>query len=177
MADTDVTLRYGGGGSLTFADASGARHVVRKGEPFTADARTAAILLRDPTVARVQVEPAGPMLSVVPDEAPDLEELTVAQLRERAVSLGLEVPARARKADLVAAITDATSAAPDPDEGGAFSPADEPDAESSGEAGTPPVLDEEGDPLPPPTPSSAGTITLGDLPPGARRPPSQGPGG
>ena len=177
MADAHVTLRYGGGGSLTFADASGARHRVLKGAAFSTDARTAAMLLRDPSVTRADqpAEPApGPTLVVVPDEP---AEITVAQLRTRAEALGLSVPARARKADLVAAIATAEMApepAAEPDEGGTSTPADDPDATSSEEAGTPPDIDEEGDPIPPPAPSTAGTITLADLPPGARRPPSQG---
>lgn len=42
------------------------------------------------------------------DEPDDLARLTVPQLRERAGSLGLEVPGDARKGDLVAAIADET---------------------------------------------------------------------
>ena len=42
--------------------------------------------------------------STSPVDPDDLDDLTVAQLRERATALGLDVPLTARKADLIAAI-------------------------------------------------------------------------
>lgn len=161
MASETVTLRFGGGGSLTFRDGLGVHRRVQKGEPFDVDAETAVILLAtDAGVERIWPSPAEPMA---------LEDLTVAQLRERADALGLEVPAKTRKADLVTAIEEAkvTPEAEDPRE--AVDPEDDLAPDEPEEH-----LDEEGDPIPPPAESTDGTIRLGDLPPSARIAPEQG---
>jgi hypothetical protein len=107
-----VTLRYSGG-SLTFGDTTGVRRRIPGGETFEVDEATAALLLEDPGVSRVDVEEtaraarkAARIAAAQEEDTPaEPEIVTAAQLRTRAIELGLTVRARATKAELEAAIT------------------------------------------------------------------------
>ncbi len=162
MAPTTTSrlVLVGGAADLSFRDGSGAKRRVLPGVPFEVDADTAAILLGDPNVTAY----------ADPDEgsARNDGEPTAAQLRERAAELGLTLRARDTKAEIAAAIAAeetrlaeeaAASSSGEGDQEGGSEPADDPDASSSGEAGTPPE----------PTGSdTGGAIVLGDLPAGAK---------
>lgn len=80
-------------------------------------------------------EPPAPPVDAVMD-APALETLTVAQLREYATENGIDLGNHAKKAEIVAAITEALTAA-DGDEGGDLSPDPE-----DGDGAGPPTEDE-----------------------------------
>lgn len=150
-----VTLRYAGG-SLTFADSSGARRRIAGGEAFVVDAAMAKVLLEDPAVTRVDIEANASATKPAVPEATEAQEpagaepMTVKELRARADELGLTVKARATKAEIEAAI-----AAEEAGQAEVATEAQEP----AGEGGeTPSTTDD--------TTSSSGAITLDDIPPG-----------
>ena len=162
MTEMTTTLVLAGkGGSLSFRDGSGAKRRVLPGVPFEVDADTAAILLGDPNVTPFAEPDRGSARNepAVPD-AP-----TAADLRARAVALGLTVNSRDTKADLSEAIAaeetrladeaTASSSGEGNQEGGS-QPANDPDAQAPGEAGTPPAS------------STGGVIVLGDIPAGGK---------
>lgn len=185
------SLRYEGGGTLTFADGAGVRRRVLHGASFDVDAQTAAILLRDPDVhpaTEGEDLPRGnsaPAIDIDQGRPPDVDEtppqidLTTAKKKamlEYAALLGLEITTRtkiddvrasieaelARRAELRAPLVDEAAVAlvsdsDEGDQGGDGTPADDPDASASGEAGPPPSTGED----------TGGAVTLGDLPSGA----------
>jgi post-segregation antitoxin (ccd killing protein) len=102
--------------------------------------------LRAPLVA-----PAAVAVGVVP--APTKRELL-----ERAETLGLDLPKRATNDAIAAAIAAEEASRTAANQGGSSSPANDPEAPSSGEAGQPPDS----------SPSAGGAITLGDLPEGGK---------
>lgn len=181
MSEQSVTLVLRGRGSLTFPGGRRFR-TVQGGEPFVVDAATAATLLAsDPNVSVHTPEPgdstvqvaelvAGALASHAQAVDPDrpLADLKVAELVVLATGLGLEVPKRPTRAELVEAITaerDRIAA-----EEQALT-ADEPDA------GVPAVGDQDPVPTPaaaltgdeePTTTTDVGVLTLADLPDGAR---------
>jgi hypothetical protein len=160
MATTTDRLVLLGGADLGFRDGSGAKRRVVRGEEFEVDADTAEILLTDPNVQRAADVPRGTTGEAATPSAP-----TKAELRARATELALDVPTRATNAEIAAAIdaeesrlADAAAAASsgERNEGGSGTPASDPGASASGEAGQPPSSD------------TGGAITLGDLPDGAK---------
>jgi hypothetical protein len=173
MADTDVTLRLDGRGSLTFRDAPGSRwRRVRGGETFTAPRAVAVVLLADPNVSIVE-DLATPAAGTVTLDAssPAPHAPTRADLVAQAEGLGLVVKARATIADLTGAIA--------AEEGRLAAAAEEAehdeasDAPEGGEtsAGAPEVDDEQDPTLghrSDLTAPAAGTVTLDSLPPSAR---------
>jgi hypothetical protein len=139
------TLRHVGAGTLTFMDA-GARRTVGAGEDFEVGAELAEILLVDPNV----VDPSALPSEAEPEhpEETGYADMNVPALRELANKRGLEVPARAPKADLVAAhvaADDAAQAGETPDEAQSVPAEPEPTSSSTG-----------------------GAVTLGDLPDSAK---------
>lgn len=150
MSGQLVTLRFGGG-SLTFADATGARRRVLGGQAFEVDNATAALLLQDPGVTKVELEAQVAVLMVAGPAEP--EPMTVKELRARADQLGLTVRARATKAELEAAImaeeaSQTTAAADTPATDPVDAPADGATATDDGATVT------------------TGAITLDDIPAG-----------
>lgn len=161
MTEMTTTLVLAGkGGSLSFRDGTGAKRRVLPGVPFTVDADTSAILLTDPHVSVFEASDKGSARN----EAPGPDAPTAADLRTRAEALGLTVKARDTKAEVAAAIAAeetrlaeeaAASSSGEGEQEGGSKPADDPDASSSGEAGTPSA-------------STGGAIVLGDLPSAAK---------
>lgn len=160
------TLVYAGGATLTFGSASG-RRTITNGTPFDVADELAEVLLVDPAVT-VYVPPVVAVPRVTAAAASSDGETvapvpTKAQLLARAAELGLELSKRAtndtisaaikaeeqRLADEASATAAAASSDGEGDEGG-HTPADDPDAVATGEAGTPPA--------------ETGAITLGDFP-------------
>lgn len=165
-----TTLRYEGRGSLSFRDGSNTKRKVVADEFFLVDDETAEILLTDPNVVPFDL-PRGNPATGEAGTPPAPSAPTKAQLVARAEELTLELPKRATNAQLTAAIAaeearladEAAAAAAaeasssgEGDQGGEGTPADDPDATATGEAGTPPE-------------TVPGAITLGDLPAGAVR--------
>lgn len=153
-----TTLIYRGGATLTFGSGSG-RRVVKRGESFEVSAELATVLLADPAVEGYE----APAVSAdVPRETPEAAAPTKAQLLEVAAALGLELPKRATNDAITAAIAAeeqrlADEAAASGDGGGnqgGTTSANDPGAESPGEADTPPA--------------ETGAITLADIPDSAK---------
>lgn len=176
MAPSTTSLRYDGGGSLTFRDESGHRRTVTHTATFEVDQTTAEILMRDPSVVPADEAPSGsPQTPTRP--AIDLATATKSELLEHAARLGLDVSRRMNVDDIRSAIADrdpadaplvdeTTPLVSSSDEGdtGGTPPADEPAVTAAGEAGAPPEQKSE-----PGAPAEAGAITLGDLPRGGVR--------
>jgi hypothetical protein len=160
-------LVYDAAGTLTFGSA-GERHTVAGGVSFVVDDATAAILLEDPLVipAAGDVVPrgtharaSGPITtSDLPKGASksggNLERHR--ELKARAKELGLAATGKVadlearitaeeqRLAEEAAATAAAASSSGEGNQGGGQTPADDPDASATGEAGTPPASGEGG---------------------------------
>lgn len=147
-------LRFDGGGTLTFLEGRARRHI-RAGEAFSVDDDDLAdALLADPSV----VDLDNPQADAEPDGEGELEPegtgynaMSVPMLKELADKRGLDVPSKAKKADLVAAHMAA-------DEAGSTA-----DAEPAA-AGPEPTSDA----VEPAAAASGGAVTLGDLPDSAK---------
>jgi len=184
MSTVMVTLRFRGGGSLTFQDGDRPRQRVVPGETFDVTAETAAVLLDDPDVilASDTDGEGDPAVVVVAPEPPEpVKPPTKADLQERATELGLQLPSRATVADLTSAIEakEAELAAVQVIEATAGSGADSGGPDGAGGDATPPATsdtdgegDDEGDPTlghqSDLTTPVAGTITVDSLPASAR---------
>lgn len=132
-------LRFDGAGSLTFLEGRARRHV-RSGEAFSVDSDDLAdALLADPAVVDLDAPPPAAEPSEG-DEDSGYNAMNVPDLKELAEKRGLEVPAKAKKADLVALHLAA-------DEGG-----------EAAAAGPEPTSDNV-EPV-----THSGAVTLGDLP-------------
>jgi hypothetical protein len=160
--DSDVTLRYDGAADLVFHDATGRRKVTR-GQTFTTDARTAALLVAtDPAVTQVP-EAADPAADETDD---DLSRLKVPQLRELLANRGLETSGT--KAELLARLdaaqeptsTAQEAASEEPTGTAAEAASDEPGAATEGAPDGQPASE-----TPPGDPPAAagGAISVGDL--------------
>lgn len=97
-----VRLVYRGGADLTFRDAAGQRVKVLKGEEFAVAPALAAILLTDPAVVAVDAEEAASVAAAV--EEAGYPGMTVKELHAMAAERGIDLPARAKKDALIAAL-------------------------------------------------------------------------
>lgn len=145
-----VNLRFDGAGTLTFVE-DRARRTVQSGEAFAVKPDLAKILLADPMVTDLAAaEAAEEAAALDVGEGSGYEAMNVKQLRELADKRGIEVPSKAKKAELVAAHAAA-------DEAGDVA-VDEP---SSPEPS--PAADQVRD-----LATTGGAVTLGDLPDSAK---------
>jgi hypothetical protein len=186
----EKALRYEGGRSLTFRDASGARRTVRHGHHFTVDAATAKILLEDPqvmaadgpTVPRETTPPQVSSDGHRPPEVTEGQQIDVAKANKKALLeyaglLGLTIATStkvgdvrasieaelARRAELKAPLVDEAAAA-----AAAASDSGEGDEGGSKLADDPDATATGEAGTPPDSSSSTGAITLGDLPDSAK---------
>ena len=145
MSKVVRNLRFNGGGSLTFVEGRARRHVT-SGEVFSVDSNDLAdALLADPAVVDLDAPVESPEVDV--PEGTGYEAMRVPQLKELAEKRGLELPSKAKKADLVAA----------------HLAADEGDTASDVVAVGPEPTSDNVD-----VAASGGPITLGDLPDSAK---------
>jgi hypothetical protein len=159
------TLVYAGGATLTFGSGRATRRTVKAGEPFEVDDDLGRILLADPHVRLATADDVPRGTTTVASGPVTVADLGRAArgssgpsalerhraLKARAKELGL--PAVGKVADLEAAIAAeetrlaeeaaaAAATASSSGEGGQegdVTPADDPDASATGEAGTPPA--------------------------------------